>query len=98
MKNPRIQDITSICLLTDAYLLLQEIREQKRQWTLEMDYHLRQAKDERAELQSLIEELRSEIDRLRADSSENRRILALFIDSNRVEKNAGDQRGQKRRT
>lgn len=90
MRNARIKDITATCLLTDAYLLLQEIRGQKRQWTLEMDYQLEHAKAERAELKFLIEELRTEINRLRADSLQNRRILALFIDSNGIKRNAGD--------
>lgn len=63
-----------------------------------MDYQRENAKAERAELKQLIAELRTEIDRLRADSCINRRVLTLFIDSNRTENNAGDQRGREKGT
>ena len=92
----KIKELSLTNSLTDAYLLLQEIKELKRSLSLELDLARDRRKAQEAEFRQFMTELWKTLDKIRAQFRVEAELLNLINAHDRSNnQDAGDQRREK---
>jgi hypothetical protein len=92
----KIKELSLTNSLTDAYLLLQEIKELKRSLSLELDLARDRRKAQEAEFRQFMTELWKTLDKIRAQFRVEAELLNLINAHDRSNnQDAGDKRREK---